>query len=236
MHLDLNSIEKQLYLNSFYHFSKYCLGYKEMVPHLHGRMCAVLQNDTPNKLICVPRGTFKSSIASVAYPIWKLLHNPNLRIMIDSQLYTNATNYLREIRGHYEGNEKFRAMFGDWMGPVWNDSEIIISNRKSIKKEPSIVASGIGAQKTGQHYDLIIGDDLSSYDNCKTHEHTQKVINHYRLYTSLLDPGGEKVIIGTRYSEIDIIGHIIQNELGIDKGDMKEFRRVYFGSDNRNKA
>jgi len=76
---------------------------------------------------------------------------------------------------------------------------------------------------------LIIADDLSSYDNCKTPEHAQKVIDHYRLYTSLLDPGGEIVVIGTRYSEIDIIGFIIENELDIPKGDMKLFRKVYLG-------
>ncbi len=227
MNLDLDAVEKQLYLDSFYHFAKYCLGYSDMVPHVHGKMSKVLQDPAPYKLICVPRGTFKSSVASVAYPIWRIVHNPNIRILIDSQLYTNATNYLREIKGQLAGNPKFIRLFGDYVGPTWNDSEIIVSKRDKFKKEPTIVASGIGAQKTGQHYDLIIGDDLSSYDNCKTHEHAEKVINHYRLYTSLLDPGGEKVIIGTRYSEIDIIGHIIQNELGIPNGDLKEFKNVY---------
>lgn len=224
---DLDAVEKQLYLDSFYHFAKYCLGYKDMVPHVHGKMAKVLQEPTPNKLICVPRGTFKSSVASVAYPIWRIIHNPNIRILIDSQLYSNATNYLREIKGHFESNEKFRYLFGDYVGRTWNDSEIIVSKRSIMKKEPTVVASGIGAQKTGQHYDLCIGDDLSSYDNCKTFESAQKVINHYKLYTSLLDPGGEKVIIGTRYSEVDIIGHIIKNELGIPNGDLKEFKKVY---------
>lgn len=225
--MNYDAAERQLYLDSFYHFAKYGLGYSLMVPHLHGDMCRKLQSDKPFKLLCVPRGTFKSSIASVAFPIWKTLHNPDIRIMIDSEVYTNASNYLREIRGHYERNERFKRLFGDYVGPVWNDSEIIISKRTAIKKEPTMVASGIGAEKTGQHYDLIIGDDLSSTSNTRSPEQAEKVITHYRLYTSLLDPGGEKVIIGTRYSEIDIIGHIIQNELGIPHGDLKVFRDVY---------
>lgn len=223
----LEAAERQLYLDSFYHFAKYCLGMKDLVPHLHGRMARVLQEPTPRKLICIPRGTLKSSVGSVAYPIWRLLKNPNLRIVIDSQLYTNSSNFLREIRGHFEINNKFRHLFGDWVGPVWNDTELIVSKRTIIKKEASIIASGIGTQKTGQHYDLAILDDLSSYDNCKTPEHAAKVIDHYRLYTSLLDPGGELVVIGTRYSEIDIIGFIIENELEIPKGDLKKLREVY---------
>lgn len=225
--MNYDSAEKQLYLSSFYHCAKYLLGYSLMVPDLHGHMCEVLCSDRPNKLLCVPRGTFKSSIASVAYPIWRILHNPNIRIMIDSELYTNATNYLREIKAQFETNERLIKLFGNYTGGVWNESEIIVSKRTNIKKEPTIVASGIGAGKTGQHYDLIIGDDLSSTQNVRTPELAEKTVTHYRLYTSLLDPGGEKVIIGTRYSEIDIIGHIIQNELGIVSGDLKEFKDVY---------
>lgn len=219
--------EKRLYMESFYHFAKFCLGYKEMVAHVHGPMCNGLQNpDTLRKLVCVPRGTFKSSIASVAFPIWKQLKSgSNLRILIDSQLFTNSSNFLREIRGHYEQNENFIRLFGNQVGPVWNDTEIILKDRTVIKKEPSIVAGGIGVQKTSQHYDLIIADDLSTYDNCKTREHAEKVINHYRLYTSLLDPGGELVVIGTRYSELDIIAFIIENELGVEKGDTQLFKK-----------
>lgn len=227
MNLDLDAVERQLYLDSFYHFAKYCLEYKDMVPHVHGRMARILEEPTPNKLLCVPRGTFKSSLASVAYPIWRVLKNPNIRIMIDSEVYTNSTNYLREIKGHLQNNQRFIRLFGDLAGPVWTESEIIVSTRTVNKKEPTIVASGIGAGKTGQHYDLIIGDDLSSPKNTMNQEQADKVVMHYRLYTSLLDPGGEKVIIGTRYSEIDIIGHIIQNELGIPNGDLKEFKNVY---------
>lgn len=218
--------ERQLYLSSFYHFAKYCLGNKDLVPHVHGKMCKAFEEETLRKLLCVPRGTMKSTVASVSYPMWRLLKNPNLRILLDSQLYTNSTTFLREIKGHYERNEKFRHFFGDWVGSVWSEGEIIVRPRTSIKKEPSIAASGIGAQKTSQHYDLIIADDLSSYDNCKTREHAEKVINHYRLYTSLLDPGGEIVVIGTRYSELDIIGFIIEHELGIKDGDLKLFKKA----------
>lgn len=227
--MNYDAAERHLYLTSFYHCAKYLLKYDLMVPDLHGRMCKMLQDPSkPYKLLCVPRGTFKSSIASVAYPIWRILNNPNIRIMVDSELYTNATNYLREIRGHFESNERLRHLFGDYVGTVWNESEIIVSKRTNIKKEPTIVASGIGAGKTGQHYDLIIGDDLSSTKNI-TPESAEKVVTHYRLYTSLLDPGGEKIIIGTRYSEIDIIGHIIQNDLGIKSGDLSEFKKAYLG-------
>lgn len=149
-------LRKQFYLDSLYHFNKFCLGYKDMVPHVHGPICNALQEMTTRKLICVPRGTFKSTNSTIGYPIWLLEKNPNLRILLDSEIYSNSKNFLREIKGHYEHNRDFRELFGDRVGPLWNEDEIILSTRKIHKKEPSIVCSGIGAGKTSQHYDCLV--------------------------------------------------------------------------------
>lgn len=172
------------------------------------------QESVKNKLIVMPRGTFKSSVGSVAYPIWRLLRNPNLRILIDSEVYSNSKNFLREIRAHLIGNQKLIGIFGEFKTANWNESELTIAQRTAIKKESSITCGGIGTVKVGQHYDLIIGDDLNSQNNSATQEGREKVITHYRMYTGLLDPGGEKVIIGTRYAVNDAIGHIVENEIG----------------------
>lgn len=228
--MDPRQIRKHLYLDSLYHFAKFGLGYNKMIPRVHGPICKALQASTKRKMICVPRGTFKSSIATVAYPIWLLEHNPNLRIMIDSEIFSNSMNFLREIKGHYQNNADFRMLFGDRVGgSTWNDSEVILNTRTVNKKEPSIVCSGIGAGKTSQHYDVIIADDLSSYKNIRTKELAQKTIDHYKLYTSLLeiDPPGTIVVIGTRYSESDIIRFVIENELGIKDGDVNELKKIY---------
>ena len=225
--LSLDDLERQAYLDDLFLFAKYCLKYKDLTTGTHLPIARALQADTHYKLICVPRGTFKSSISSVAFPIWLLEHNPNLRILLDSELYKNSKNFLREIKGHYEHNEEFKRLFGDRRGVLWGESEITVSTRTKHLKEPSIACSGIGAGKTSQHYDVIIADDLSSYLNCRNPDVASKTIDHYRLYTSLLDPGGTVVVIGTRYSEIDIIGFIIENELGIKDGNVNELKKIY---------
>lgn len=219
--------KKLLYDRSLYHYTKYCLGYKDMVSHVHGPICDALQAPTRRKMIVVPRSCFKSSCATIGYPMWRLNHNPNLRILIDSELYSNSKNFLREIKGHYERNAELIRHYGMWVGPLWNEDEIIVSKRDIVKKEPTIVCSGIGAGKTSQHYDIIIADDLSSYKNVHTKELAQKTIDHYRLYTSLLEPDGTLVIIGTRYSQMDIIGFVLENELGISDGDVKKLKELY---------
>lgn len=223
----VRELKKQQYLSSFYHFTKYCLGYKDLNARVHGPMCNALQAPTKRKLICVPRGTFKSSISSVAYPIWRLIQDPNIRILIDSELFANSKNFLREIKGHLSSNEELQRLFGPFEGPLWNEAEVIIVGRTKPLKEPTIACSGVEAGKTSQHYDLIIADDLSSYLNTRNPDVAKKTIDHYRLYGSLLEPDGTIVVIGTRYSELDIIGFIIENELEIPEQKISTLMELY---------
>lgn len=203
------------YQRSLFDFAKYLLGYKDLTEYTHKRITDTLEDDSDRKLICVPRGTFKSSICSVAYPIWRLINNPNLRILIDSELYANSVMYLREIKQHL-GSETFIRVFGDLRTDTWNESEIIIGSRTKILKEPSIMVGGVGTVKVGLHFDLIIGDDYCSDSNSGTHEQRKKVISHYQYNLAILDPGGIYVLVGTRYADDDLYGHIIKNELGFN--------------------
>jgi len=132
-------------------------------------MLDTLGSDSKRKLIIMPRGTFKTTISSVAFPIWLLTKNPNLRIMLDSELYTNSKMRVREIRAQME-SETFKKYYGDWKGIPWSDGEITISTHTKIYKEPSVFASGISASKTGVHADFIIADDLNSPLNTNTSE------------------------------------------------------------------
>lgn len=193
----------------------YFLGYEDVDPTVHGEIVAALTALTKRKIICVPRGTFKSSIAAIVYPIWLLIRNPDLRILIDSELYTNSVTYLRSIKGHLE-SDQMREVFGPFKNSMslWREDAIIIEQRiKKSLKEASITAGGIGTRKVGQHYDVIIGDDYNSPQNTATKEQAEKVISHYRYNLNILEPEGIYVIIGTRYGEDDLIGHILRETL-----------------------
>lgn len=191
-------------------------GFDDVNRGTHGGIIRCLESSSPRKLICVPRGCLKSSVACVAYPIWRLINNPNLRILIDSELYTNSCTFLRQIRLTLE-SPIITSIFGPFKSKVWNESELIINQRTKRLKEASITVGGIGTTKVGQHYDIIIGDDYNSPKNSNTPENAQKVVDHWKYNLSILEPDGEYVIIGTRYSEADLIGHVLQNILGLDE-------------------
>ncbi len=204
--------EKRFAEDSLFQFATEVLGFRDLNLRTHGPTIEVLESSWERKLVVLPRGCLKSSLCSVAYPIWRLIKNPNLRILLDSEVYTNSAKFLFEIKGLIQSQE-FVRHYGNWkpgkLGFRWTEGEIDISERTIIKKEANITCSGVGAQKTGQHYDLIISDDLSSPKNTTTKEIREKVKTHFRLYSSLLDPGGELAVVGTRYHTEDTIGHIL---------------------------
>lgn len=131
-------------------------------------------------------------------------------------MYTNSKNLLREIKTHLE-SERLTNLFGPFKTDSnWNEGEITVRQRTKNLKEATITAGGVETTKVGQHYDLIIFDDMNSDKNSNTQEGREKIINHYKMSTAILDPGGTIVVIGTRYAHNDLIGHILENEMGVD--------------------
>lgn len=172
-------------------------------------------------LILMPRGTFKSSVVTIGFSLQMILNDPDARILIDSETFSKSKAFLAEIKGHLEGNEKYREIFHCLYGvypderrrdDTWSDSQLNISARKRRRKEPTFSCGGVDAGKTGMHYDLIIMDDLMSETNITTKEQIEKVVTHYKLSLSLLDPGKPLIVIGTRWHYLDIYQHILDYE------------------------
>ena len=172
-------------------------------------------------LLMMPRGTFKSSVVTIGFSLQYILNDANCRILVDSETFSKCNAFMAEIKGHLEGNEKFREVFFTIYGKypddnakhdVWSNSELNISARTRRRKEPTLSSGGIGTTKNGMHYDLIICDDLVSENNITNKEQIDKVIDHYKLALSLLDPGKPLIIIGTRWDYNDLYQYILDNE------------------------
>lgn len=190
------------YKDSLYHVAREICSYPDINTRTHARIVTSLEDDSLRKLICVPRGTLKSSLCTIAYPVWLLLNNPNIRILIDTEIYSNSITYLREIK-NVMSSEKFITLFGDLRSNNWNEGEITVSNRTKTFKEASITCGAIGTTKVGQHYDCLHPDTKLFTSNgwVKAKDIKQRM----RVYTS----GGkfesiEKTI--SKVSSKDMIG------------------------------
>lgn len=168
------------------------------------------------RMILLPRGSFKSSVVTVGYSLWSVVRNPNNRILIASENVTNAGKYLGEIKRHITDNENFRLLFGD-LKPIdrgfWRSDAFSVNNMTRVGgKEATMETASIGQTKVGMHYDKIIIDDPVSNNTINTPEQKQKTIDYYKYLLSILDPGAEIILIGTRYDYGDLFGHIYENE------------------------
>ena len=213
--------EEQIYVyqqavknNNLHWFLKNYLGFMDM-NKIHEELCSFLEQKIKFKLILMPRYTFKSSICTIGYSLQRLALNPDLRILIYSDAATKAQGFLSSIKDHISGNVKgsfFRTIF-DWTPTdkfmKWNESQIVISGRETAYPEPSVDTAGIDTSLIGRHYDIIIFDDVVSDINTTTKEQMDKVINCYKKALSLLKPGGEILIVGTRWHFGDLYGRII---------------------------
>lgn len=200
---------------NLYYFCKEILGYDLISPKPHQELATFLQKEkNPKKLILLPRGAFKSTVITVGYAMWKLMNNPNERILISSETYAQSKTFLSAIKSHIEENDTFKAIYGDQKkaDSVWRQEEITVAGRTKVAREASISVSGVGQTRVGMHYDTIILDDVVSNNNINTPEQIKKIIDHYRLLLSILDPGKELIIVGTRYSFADLYGHILEEE------------------------
>jgi hypothetical protein len=145
--------------------------------------------------------------------MWKLIRNPEERILIDSELFTNSSNFLGAIKTYLE-SPRFTELYGTFKTKDWGET-ITIAQRRQVWVESSITCGGVGTTKVGQHYSTIIGDDYNSPNNSDTPEKCEKIINHVKYNLSILDPDGEYAFIGTRYAEMDLIGWILRDVLGL---------------------
>ena len=209
--------------DSLFYFDKLILGYKDMDESVHLQLGEFVNKryldpidegkSKPFKLVLLPRGSFKSSVVTIGYTVQSIVKNPNIRILIANEKLDNAKTFLSEIKGHFESNEILRNFYGDFISKFgWREDSIIVSKRTKNLKEPTVSCAGVEVVKVGMHYDLIIMDDLVSDQNSTTKEQIDKVKDFYRLALPMLEPGGEIIVIGTRWHFNDLYNHLIENE------------------------
>lgn len=217
---------------SFEYFIRECLGikyctdfdFKDLTP-THVALCQFLQYDrSKTKMILMPRYSFKSTITTIGKILWDLVRNPNERILIYSDSGQKASNFLAGIKAHIEGkapNSRFRDFFPGWETDPrtgkWNESEIVIKPREVAFPEPTVDTGGIETSKVGKHYDKIYFDDIVSDLNVTTKSQMDKTYECYQKSLSLLKPGGEVIITGTRWAFGDPYGRIIAESRNLGK-------------------
>lgn len=190
------------------------LGLKRWSDELHGNLVAHIEAPGDRKLILLPRGHQKSTIISVCWTIQQLLRNPNETIGLYSANWKLSKDLLHQIKNILI-TSPLKDLFGSFQSSEgrWTIEQIDIAQKNAIlTKDPTISTGGLDTGKTGSHCSLMIFDDPVTPENTTTAEQVRKTIDSYKDCLPLLNPGGRIIVIGTRYSNGDLYGDLIENE------------------------
>jgi len=159
-------------------------------------------------LLLAWRGAAKSTYCNITRCIFEILHNPNIRILITADSIGQSKGFLTAIKSHFENNQKFREVFGDWImdAKVWAEDRITVNRRTAHHGEPTIMCAGVGTRLPSKHFEIIICDDLVTADNATTEGQRQKILDYFyqTLFPTLEQPNGKLWVLGTRWHEDDL--------------------------------
>lgn len=188
--------------NGLYAFCRDILGYSDLYPALHKRMCDHATNpEARYTMALVWRGALKSSIGTIGYALQlvareiTLFGTCNIRILIASESLEIAAPFAASITRLMEFNEDFIALYGQQKsehrtGRQWKETAATSRLRTNhALKEPTISTAAIDAPRHSRHYDVILADDLEAETSSATMDQIDKVWDFYRLLAhSLLEP------------------------------------------------
>lgn len=205
-------------MESLYFFAKGVLGFDWLTPEIHKPLCDKLQDQgLKRQRLVLPRGWLKSTMASVALPIWEAINNPNVRILIVQNTHTNACKKLAAIRACVEECGLFRMLWPELLPDkncVWKTDALCLKRAKS-NPESTFEAAGTRTKVVSRHYDVIVEDDtvapdlddLTETNFAPTKEDVDQAIGWHRLVPPLLvnPKTSRNIIVGTRWFVHDLL-------------------------------
>lgn len=154
------------------------------------------------RLFLIPREHRKSTVNTVLYSLWRIYRNPDIRIIVASNVKELALSFIRECRQYLEdedlaeyvwnarphikgpliprmsrGSKSYKAQFNtesDDSKVIWNSWSIQVL-RKLKDKQPTLEALSVGMRQTGKHCDLVIFDDIVDWTNSDSPEKAAKI-------------------------------------------------------------
>ena len=181
------------------------------------------------------RGSGKSTIANLMYPIWAMLGPLNKKfVLILSLNQAQARNHLQNIKRQFEGNDLLRKDFGplEEESDEWGAMSLVFPKYGARISAASAEQSIRGIRHGAYRPDLIIADDVEDTGSVKTMEGRNKT---HEWFTGEVLPAGDVntkiVVVGNLLHEDSLMMRIKD---GIDSGAADGVFKAYPLLDSKN--
>lgn len=164
-------------------------------------------------LNCPPEHS-KTTTLSVNYVTWRMIKDPNVRIMLVSKTQELAKQMMWAAKNRLTHPNFLQLQLdfgppGGWKqdSEVWTADKVYLgSERDSKEKDPTLSAVGLGGQVYGRRVDLVLVDDAVVLSNA--HEYEKQI---RWLQQEVLTRGNPMTIlgvIGTRIDPVDLYAEL----------------------------
>lgn len=177
--------------------------YWKHLKYIRRQVERVTSGATKRLMLFLPPRHGKSEMVTVRYPVWRILSDGQLKVIVGAYNQTLANKFSR----------KSRRIAKQWM--ELSDERTAVEDWETTAGG-GLRAVGVGGGITGQGGDLIIIDDpVKNREEANSETYRQKVWDWYTddLYTRL-EPGGAIILIMTRWHEDDLAGRILDSDDG----------------------
>ncbi|MCP3907330.1 MAG: hypothetical protein GY712_04865 [Oceanicoccus sp.] len=193
---------------------------------LHKPLTEFVQNCPPGgrKLILMPRKHRKSYVITVSQVVWRILKDPNIRILVISAIDNTAKEFLGVIKRIFQHNPFIKKYFPEFhvgtdrqFGTEYKFVHPLRTRYELI--DPTVRSSYLGAPLAGKRCDILIFDDPVEKKHCTTVEQADKALANYNDVIPLLDdssPYDMIFTIGTRWAYNDVYGALLGEDRGED--------------------
>ncbi len=230
---DLNKIEEVAVASALM-----AENFRLFVSEVIGLDNAGFQNELDNYLsdytyqqlaFAMPRGFGKSTHASVAYPLWEIAKNHDVRILLVSNTASVAQSFMSEILNHIDRNKKYQ-LWSQIIDPErkgvrprmrarqkreerWSNDSIVIDRDDLKLKDPTITATGLFGPLLSKRADIIICDDIVTQETSATEDQRRKIKEwvYYTLMPVLIQKTGRFIYLGNTWHLDDLMSNLLKD-------------------------
>ena len=171
-------------------------------------------------VINVPPGSSKSSICTVAFPLWMWLIKPScttVNIAFSADLSKDHQALSKDI----PDSDRWRSIFDNILTAKWGKPlKIDVCNKNMVQNNfmGKRFNTSVGGSITGRHCDIIIEDDPLNPEQAFSQAERETAIRFHDKTISTRKKNDNcylNIIIAQRLHEMDVCGHVLQKNLDI---------------------
>jgi predicted phage terminase large subunit-like protein len=165
--------------------------------------------------IAAPPGSAKTTYASVLFPAWYLSRHPDRLVLSGSHTQEFARRKIgRKVRNVVDRNQTILDIEIARDSTAAEDWALVA---KPGRQPGGYRAVGVGVAVAGERADLaIVEDPFARWTDAQSATVQDEVWDWYRGdFSARLKPNGKRVIIATRFNELDLTGRVIERDTAL---------------------